>query len=141
MLHCTPAPQGVIEHKGEEDDPAAIVTKALDTFKGEVIIRLDKMEAKVGYAEALTSCLDKMEARLNWPDTGDGTAEATEECKAFTRVDRTSMTVEVEMTAEAIPSGARRLAVRGAFEMVAVGANGQLAPVQFPSASPKDQSS
>lgn len=58
-----------------------------------------------------------------------------------TRVGRTSMTVEVEMTAEALLSGARRLAVRGAFEMVAVDANGRPIPVPFPSASSKDQAS
>ena len=58
-----------------------------------------------------------------------------------TRVGRTSMTVEVEMTAEALLSGARRLAVRGAFEMVAVDANGRPVPVPFPSASSKDQAS
>ncbi|WP_029004770.1 phage major capsid protein [Azorhizobium doebereinerae] len=86
MFHCIPAPQGVIERKGEEDDPAAIVTKALDTFKGEVIGRLDKVEAKAGSAEALVSRLDKMEARLNRPGTGgtsDGPADVTEERKAF----------------------------------------------------------
>lgn len=50
------------------------------------------------------------------------------------RVGRTSMTVTVEMTAEALLSGARRLAVRGTFEMVAVDAAGR--PVPVPPASP-----
>ncbi len=45
------------------------------------------------------------------------------------RVGRTSMTVEVEMTAERLPSGERRLAVRGTFEMVAVNAAGRPAPI------------
>lgn len=45
------------------------------------------------------------------------------------RVGRTSMTVVVEMTAEALLTGDRRLAVRGAFEMVAVDAAGRPAPV------------
>lgn len=51
------------------------------------------------------------------------------------RVGRSSMTVIVEMTAEALVSGERRLAVRGAFEMVAVDAAGR--PVPVPSS--KDQ--
>ncbi len=83
MFHTTPTPSG-IEIKGEEDDPAALVTKALDTFKGEVIGRLDKVEAKASGADALTSRLDKMEARLNRPSTGaNAQPEATEERKAF----------------------------------------------------------
>lgn len=55
------------------------------------------------------------------------------------RVGRSSMTVEVEMTAEALLSGARRLAVRGAFEMVAVDARGR--PLPVPSVQSKDQDS
>lgn len=51
-----------------------------------------------------------------------------------TRIGRTSMTVVVEMTAEALLSGARRLAVRGAFEMVAVDATGRPVPVPPPGA-------
>ena len=49
------------------------------------------------------------------------------------RVGRTSMTVVVEVTAEALISGARRLAVRGSFEMVAVDAAGR--PICIPSLS------
>ncbi len=52
-----------------------------------------------------------------------------------TRIGRTSMTVVVEMTAEALISGARRLAVRGSFEMVAVNAAGR--PVPIPSVPPQ----
>ena len=39
------------------------------------------------------------------------------------------MTVTVEMTAEVLLSGARRLAVRGTFEMVAVDVAGRPVPV------------
>ncbi|WP_341991860.1 phage major capsid protein [Azorhizobium sp. AG788] len=84
MFHCIPAPAGVTEHKGEEDDPAAIVTKALDAFRGEVVARLDKVEAKAGASDTLTARLDKMEARFNRPTGGaPGAGEATEERKAF----------------------------------------------------------
>ncbi|WP_394033931.1 acyl-CoA thioesterase [Xanthobacter albus] len=55
------------------------------------------------------------------------------------RVGRASMTVEVEMTAEALVSGARRLAVRGAFEMVAVDAAGRPVPVPSPIHQDEDQ--
>lgn len=48
------------------------------------------------------------------------------------RVGRSSMTVAVEMTAEALASGHRRLAVRGAFEMVAVDEGGRPVPVPSP---------
>ena len=46
------------------------------------------------------------------------------------RVGRSSMTVEVEVTAEALLTGERRLAMRGSFEMVAVNAVGK--PVAIP---------
>ncbi len=48
------------------------------------------------------------------------------------RVGRTSMTVRVEVTAEELLSGARRLAVRGSFEMVAVNAAGKPVPIPTP---------
>lgn len=48
------------------------------------------------------------------------------------------MTVEVEMTAEALISGDRRLAVRGAFEMVAVDAAARPVPVPSPSVPSRD---
>ncbi|MDQ0507549.1 acyl-CoA thioesterase [Xanthobacter agilis] len=67
--------------------------------------------------------------------------EIVELCARVTRVGRTSMTVEVEMTAEALLSGARRLAVRGVFEMVAVDASGRPMPVPSLSVQSKDQSS
>ncbi len=53
------------------------------------------------------------------------------------RVGRSSMTVTVEMVAEALVSGSRRLAVRGAFEMVAVDGAGR--PVAIPRLATKPQ--
>jgi acyl-CoA hydrolase len=46
--------------------------------------------------------------------------ELVELCARVERVGSSSMTVVVDMTAEALVSGQRRLAVRGSFEMVAV---------------------
>lgn len=46
------------------------------------------------------------------------------------RVGRTSMTVEVDVTAEILTSGERRLAMRGRFEMVAVDAAGRPIAIQ-----------
>jgi acyl-CoA hydrolase len=48
------------------------------------------------------------------------------------RVGRSSMTVEVDVVAEELLSGERRLAMRGSFEMVAVNEQGR--PVSIPSA-------
>lgn len=45
------------------------------------------------------------------------------------RVGRTSMTVTVDVVAEALISGHRRLAMRGSFEMVAVDGAGKPIPV------------
>lgn len=45
------------------------------------------------------------------------------------RVGRTSMTVTVDVVAEALISGHRRLAMRGSFEMVAVDGAGKPTPV------------
>lgn len=44
-------------------------------------------------------------------------------------VGRTSMTVEVAVTAETLTTGERRPVMRGQFEMVAVDANGRPVPV------------
>jgi acyl-CoA hydrolase len=46
-----------------------------------------------------------------------------------TRVGRSSMTVEVDVTAETLTSGERRLAMRGRFEMVAVDQAGRPIPI------------
>ncbi|WP_199084510.1 acyl-CoA thioesterase [Bosea sp. ASV33] len=59
--------------------------------------------------------------------------ELVELSAEVTRVGRSSMTVTIEVIAEALISGERRLAVRGAFEMVAVAANGR--PIRIPVSS------
>lgn len=59
--------------------------------------------------------------------------ELVELTAEVTRVGRSSMTVTVEVIAEALISGERRLAVRGAFEMVAVSASGR--PIRIPTPS------
>lgn len=45
------------------------------------------------------------------------------------RVGRSSMTVSVDMIAETLVTGSRRIAVRGSFEMVAVDESGRPTPV------------
>lgn len=49
------------------------------------------------------------------------------------RVGRSSMTVAVEVVAETLATGARRIAMQGSFEMVAVDAAGRPTPVNPPS--------
>lgn len=84
MFHAIPAPAGAIELKGEEDDPASIVTKALDGFKAEVAGRLDKLEEKTGAADKIAGRLDKIEAKINRPGgTKEDAPEASVERKAF----------------------------------------------------------
>lgn len=56
--------------------------------------------------------------------------ELVEVGAVVTRVGRSSMTVAVELLAEALVSGDRRLAARGSFEMVAVDAAGRPVPVR-----------
>ncbi|MBX9910582.1 MAG: acyl-CoA thioesterase [Beijerinckiaceae bacterium] len=51
--------------------------------------------------------------------------ELVELTASVSRVGRSSMTVTVDVVAEALVSGRRRLAVRGSFEMVAVDAAGR----------------
>jgi len=61
--------------------------------------------------------------------------ELVELCARVERVGSSSMTVVVDMTAEALVSGQRRLAVRGSFEMVAVDEAGRpvaIAPLSAP---------
>jgi HK97 family phage major capsid protein len=92
MLQDTAAPLGVIEHKGEGDDPVAVVTAAIDAFKGEVIGRLEKVEAaqagakpepETKGADKLVERLDKIEAKLNRPAGGEKKDEPSTERKAF----------------------------------------------------------
>jgi len=91
-LH-TAAPVGAIEFKGEGDDPVAVVTTALDALKGEVIGRLEKVEAAQtgaapqtevkGLSDKLGERLDKLEAKLNRPTGSEKKDDPTAERKAF----------------------------------------------------------
>ncbi|MDI4664541.1 phage major capsid protein [Xanthobacter autotrophicus] len=93
MLNHTAAPDGAIEYKGEGDDPVTVVTAALDDFKGEVIGRLEKVEAaqagakpepETKGADKLVERLDKIEAKLNRPATSEKKVdELSLERKAF----------------------------------------------------------
>ncbi|MFG1282274.1 phage major capsid protein [Xanthobacter autotrophicus] len=92
MLDHTAAPVGVIEYKGESDDPVTVVTAAIDAFKGEVIGRLEKVEAaqagakpepETKGADKLVERLDKLEAKLNRPAGGEKKDEPSTERKAF----------------------------------------------------------
>lgn len=58
-----------IELKGDEADPAEIVTKALDDLRGSIDERLKAVETKSGNASKLNDRLDRIEARLNRPGT------------------------------------------------------------------------
>lgn len=64
--------------------------------------------------------------------------ELVEAVAAVTRVGRSSMTVAVELMAETLHSGARRIAARGSFEMVAVDDAGRPVPVRPDRAAVKD---
>lgn len=55
--------------------------------------------------------------------------ELVELTASVERIGRSSMTVAVEMVAETLVTGRRRVAVRGSFEMVAVDATGRPTPV------------
>lgn len=71
-----------IELKGEEDDPAGIVTKALEDFQKTVDDRLKAVEGK-GIDAKLTERLDKIEAKVNRPEVDKDKTQPTEERKAF----------------------------------------------------------
>jgi len=73
-----------LTRKGEEDDPAGIVTKALDEFKTSVDGRLKKIEEK--QAPDLTKLEERLaavETKANRPATEKKDGEPTEERKAF----------------------------------------------------------
>lgn len=85
-----------IETKGEDDDPADVVTKALEEFQASVDERLKKLEEKADKpekkgeepgdkksADKLVERLDKIEAKINRPDTGNAPEEPSVERKAF----------------------------------------------------------
>lgn len=83
-MHTDTAPgPGAIELKGDDEDPAAIVTKALDELKGTVEARLKEVETKAADATKLGERLDKLEAKANRPGTGETKAEPSVERKAF----------------------------------------------------------
>lgn len=69
-------------------------------------------------------------------DTPVRVGEIVEILARVTRLGRSSMTVEVAMTAENLLTGDRRAAVRGAFEMVAVDSDGR--PVAIARAAAQD---
>lgn len=71
-----------VEFKGEEDDPAGIVTKALEDFQAKVDDRLRKVEEKDPDPK-LIERLDKLEARANRPAGTEPKKEAAAEQKAF----------------------------------------------------------
>lgn len=73
-----------IELKGDDDDPVAGVTKALDTLSKTVDDRLKAVETKAD-TTAITTRLDQLEAKLNRPGGGDEISDeaAAEEVKAF----------------------------------------------------------
>jgi acyl-CoA hydrolase len=65
--------------------------------------------------------------------------ELVEVAAHVSRVGRASMTVEVEVTAETLVSGARRPAMSGRFEMVVVDISGRPIPISIPESSiPKE---
>lgn len=85
MLHTNPAylAGAAIVRKGDDDDPASIVTKALDEFRKTFDDRLKTVEGReIPEAKAFTDRLDQIEARLNRP-AGGGNAEPSLERKAF----------------------------------------------------------
>lgn len=56
-----------LKDDGDDADPAAIVTKALDDLRGSVDERLKAVETKSGDASKLNERLDRIETRLNRP--------------------------------------------------------------------------
>lgn len=74
---------GAMEVKGEDDDPVAIVSKSLADLTKTVDDRLKAVEAK-GIDPKLVERLDKIEAKVNRPGTGeDKPSEPSVERKAF----------------------------------------------------------
>lgn len=74
---------GAMELKGEDDDPIAIVSKSLADLTKTVDDRLKAVETK-GIDPKLVERLDKIEAKVNRPGTGeDKPTEPSVERKAF----------------------------------------------------------
>jgi HK97 family phage major capsid protein len=73
-----------MELKGDNDDPAGIVTKALEDFQKSLDERLKEIEEKGGDPAKFMDRLDKLEARLNRPGNGgDNSDDVSAERKAF----------------------------------------------------------
>lgn len=76
---------GAPELKSPDENPEAIVTKALDDFQKAVDDRLKTVEAKSGDLAKITERLDRVEAKANRPAAAETTADETPiEQKAFT---------------------------------------------------------
>lgn len=82
---CKHVSPSAIELKGDEADPADIVTKALGELQASVETRFADLEKKGGDASKLTDRLDRIEARLNRPGMGGDTRndDPSIERKAF----------------------------------------------------------
>lgn len=112
-----------IEIKGEEDDPSNLVTKALADLQKTVDDRLKAVEEKSAAIETksdttkLVDRLDKIEAKVNRPDTGK-TEVVTEERKAFASYLRTGI--------DAMPDEERK-----ALTVANDNSGGYLAPSEF----------
>lgn len=87
-MHMKALPPGAIELKGDDEDPAAIVTKALDELKGSIEGRLKEIEGKAGDVSKIAARLDAVETKLARPNLGgqagkDGDEAGEIERKAF----------------------------------------------------------
>ncbi|CAK7257251.1 MULTISPECIES: phage major capsid protein [unclassified Shinella] len=69
--------------KGEEDDPAGIVTKALDDMQKAIDDRLKAIETKTAESEKLGDRIKALETKANRPSADDGKADSAEELKAW----------------------------------------------------------
>ncbi|WGD31885.1 phage major capsid protein [Ancylobacter sp. WKF20] len=78
---------GALELKGENDDPAAVVTAAIEDLSKSVDERFKALETKSAApgdaVTKLTERLDKLEAKGNRPAGSGGTEEPSVERKAF----------------------------------------------------------
>lgn len=94
--------------KGEEDDPADVVTKALEELQTNVTERMADIEKKADTTK-LVERLDKLEAKANRPDGGDPKSEASVERKAFAHYLRAGNNAPVEelktLTVSSDPQG------------------------------------
>ena len=100
MKHFSP-----IELKSEEDDPAGIVTKALEDLQKTVDERLKKVEA-AEETKALSDRLAELEKKANRPGgTVDKDEQGEIERKALESLFRTGSDVEVKAAASTSDPG------------------------------------